>query len=75
MLLRETLQSFVVKGVKRMSEVEELAILIHQASKLGFNIVDLYSPDDELLAFTCSKSEKYIEAISKIGENSELLQE
>ncbi len=59
-----------------MSDAEELAILIHRASELGFNKVDLYhaESDDELIAFTCSKSEKYIDEISKVGENHELLQ-
>ena len=53
-----------------MSGEEEIAIWIHRASELGFNIVDLYHAEneDELIAFTCSKSEEYIEAISKIGE-------
>ncbi|MCK4829240.1 hypothetical protein KA005_76660 [bacterium] len=49
-----------------MSDSEEIAILIHRAEQLGFNIFDLYFIDDELIAFTCSKSEDYIEAISKI---------
>lgn len=49
-----------------MSDAEEVAILIHRADKLGFNIVDLYIDDDELIAFTCSKSKDYIEAIQKI---------
>lgn len=50
-----------------MSDAEEVAILIHRAEQLGFNIVDLYMPDgDEVIAFTCSKSKEYIEAISKV---------
>lgn len=51
-----------------MSDAEDLAILIHQASKLGFSIVDLYIPDDEVIAFTCSKSDEYIKEVTKIGE-------
>lgn len=49
-----------------MSEAEEIAILIHRASELGFKLVDLYNHNDELIAFTCSKSNKYIEAIQNI---------
>ncbi len=49
-----------------MSDAEEVAILIHRAEKLGFNIVDLHINEDELIAFTCSKSMEYIEAIQKV---------
>ena len=49
-----------------MSDAEEIGILIHRAEQLGFNIVDLYVPDDELIAFTCSKSMDYIEGIQKV---------
>ena len=55
-----------------MSDAEEVAILIHRAEQLGFNIVDLYMPDgDEVIAFTCSKSKEYIEAISKVDPVSQ----
>lgn len=53
-------------GVAKLSDAEEVAILIHRAEQLGFNIVDLYIPDDEVIAFTCSKSMDYIEAIQKV---------
>lgn len=50
-----------------MSDAEEVAILIHRAEQLGFKIIDLYIPDgDELIAFTCSKSKDYIEAIQRV---------
>jgi len=49
-----------------MSDAEEIGILIHRAEQLGFNIVDLYVIDDEVIAFTCSKSKEYIEEIQKI---------
>lgn len=50
-----------------MDDAEELGILVHRAKQLGFNIVDLYMPDgDEVIAFTCSKSMDYIEAIQKV---------
>ena len=49
-----------------MSDAEDIAILIHRAEQLGFNIVDLYHNGDELIAFTCSKSKDYIEAIQKV---------
>lgn len=49
-----------------MSDAEEIGILIHRAEQLGFKIVDLYTNDDELIAFTCSKSMDYIEAIQKV---------
>ncbi len=49
-----------------MSDAEEIGILIHRAEQLGFNIIDLYTDGDELIAFTCSKSKDYIEAIQKV---------
>ncbi len=50
-----------------MSDAEEIGILIHRAEQLGFNIVALYTDGDELIAFTCSKSKDYIEAIQKVA--------
>lgn len=45
---------------------EELADLIQRAMKLGFSIIDLYHEGDELIAFTCSTSRDYIDAIQNI---------
>ena len=53
-----------------MSDAEELGILIHRAGKLGFNIVDLYIVGEEVIAFTCSKSKEYIEAVQEIDPAS-----
>ena len=44
-----------------------LYIWIWLAVKLGFEYMDVYSPDDEnVTAITVSNSEKYIDKISKI---------
>ena len=51
---------------RKERDAEEIAILIHRAEQMGFKIVDLYVVDDELIAFTCSKSKEYIDAISNI---------
>ena len=59
-----------------MSTEEEIAILIHRADQMGFNIVDLYHEGEELIAFTCSRSMDYIKGIQKVrasnnpGKNS-----
>ena len=51
---------------KEMELYKKLEDLASQAKALGFNNVDLYIPDkknDEVVAFTFSKSEKYIQKI------------
>ena len=45
---------------------EEIAILIHRAEQMGFRFVDLYIQDDELIAFTCSRTKKYVDALQTI---------
>ncbi len=48
---------------------ERFKELVIQAKALGFNHVDVYVPDkvsDEVVAFTFSTSEKYIEKVSEI---------
>ncbi len=49
-----------------MSDEEEVGILIHRAHQLGFTIVDLYVKDDEVIAFTCSKSMEYVKRLQEI---------
>lgn len=51
---------------KTLKAFEELIV---QAKALGFDYVDLYIPDkksEELIAFTFSKSKKYIDKIQEI---------
>lgn len=68
-----------MKVIVKLSSVEELTTLIHRAERLGFNMIDLYkNDDDELIAFTCSSSMKYIEMIEKVGvelKHKEMIEE
>ncbi len=53
--------------MKRRGKIEEeIAILIHRAEQMGFRFVDLYIQEDELIAFTCSRTKKYIDALQTI---------
>lgn len=45
---------------------EEIAILIHRAEQMGFRFVDLYIQGDELIAFTCSRTKEYVDALQTI---------
>ena len=52
---------------KSEAAAEEFASLIQKAAELGFIFVDLYMEgEDELIAFTCSSSQEYIETIQNI---------
>ncbi len=53
-----------------MSDAEEVGILIHRAHQLGFTFVDLYVIEDEVIAFTCSKSMDYVETLQDIKVQS-----
>jgi len=59
------------KNESNMGWEETFHELIVQAKALGFDNVDVYIPDkesDEVVAFTFSKSEEYIDKISALGE-------
>lgn len=45
---------------------EEIAILIHRAEQMGFRFVDMYIQGDELIAFTCSRTKEYVDALQTI---------
>ena len=34
--------------------------------KLGFNFVDMYAPDEDVIAITFSKDEEYIDKVGEI---------
>ena len=59
------------KHESNMGWEETFHELVVQAKALGFDNVDVYIPDkesDEVVAFTFSKSEGYIDRVSALGE-------